>query len=930
VAAALPPFRPTQEMRFALVLYGGVSLAIYINGVVQEFLHLVRATAPDAASPDGETALLTEEELKSTEKVYRQLGQLARFGAQVEARETAPGDPILTRFVVDILSGSSAGGINGIFLAKALAHELEIDELSTLWIEEGGIEDLINDEQSLARVPYIELDDPPLSLLNSRRMYWQILHALDGMGDDDAANSRLVDQLDLWVTLTDIRGLELPIDLMDSVIFESKYKSVLHFRYATPFTTGDEATRSDFRRSFNPLLAFAGRATASFPFAFAPMLLDDVDWAVEAQQFEGRYEGGGGTSDSWKGFFDEIIRGRKSRAPRLDDWDLYRSESFGDGGYLDNKPFTWATSTLSRRRADLPVDRRLIYIEPDPGGLPPQFHDKPAPAPPPWEPSKRLGVIPNVIAAAHKLPRAETIREDLERLLERNREIARIRGIVDLVDELAVTAPLPAEEWSSRSSENLPQAGDPRYVAYHRLKIDVALDELAALVSRIVRLEADSEYGSALRCVIQAWFDGTYRDPPGQKPTEAEFLLRFDAPYRLRRLNYLNGRIERLLRFDGRSIDFLTTFAGNANIKDDAQLRAEVDTALRDAKRRLSKVVVALRADLARLRGDEELQALFRGIGVGPAELTAILAGARGQAESISRAKELIRRRDLMTPLNTAANAVAAKIKEPLIASAAAVAAAIEDAGRGVGPAAKNIVSAALHHIEEHYEDYDSVLLPLGYRVVDEANLVEVIRISPKDADSLIDENAPIDPKKQPRRKLAGVGIHHFGGFFERGWRKNDILWGRLDAAERIIETVLSAGDARNELVARAHREIIREEFAGRHGRLVRAYLPDGLLPPVPAGDDELAPLTDAQAEAVRAYLATDYRVPGELDPSQTDTLIDRATRVSRAMFLGVAGTSFWARTGVRVAARAAGGYFAYKRLKRRLRNLPGIRRIGR
>jgi hypothetical protein len=35
----------TQETRFAVVMYGGVSLAIYMNGVAQELLKLVRATA---------------------------------------------------------------------------------------------------------------------------------------------------------------------------------------------------------------------------------------------------------------------------------------------------------------------------------------------------------------------------------------------------------------------------------------------------------------------------------------------------------------------------------------------------------------------------------------------------------------------------------------------------------------------------------------------------------------------------------------------------------------------------------------------------------------------------------------------------------------------------------------------------------------------
>ena len=961
------PYTPTQEMRFALVLYGGVSLAIYISGVVQEFLHLVRATAPSAPPPTGKTALVPAEQLKSTEKIYRELGQLARFGAQVEAGETTPRDPILTRFVVDILSGSSAGGINGIFLAKALAHELKIDSLSTLWVEQGDIDNLVNDKQSLVGVPDLELVTPPVSLLNSRRMYWQILNALDGMGGDDgevvATDSRLVDELDLWVTMTDIRGLQLPIDLMDSVVFEKKYKSVLHFRYATPYAAGVDETRSDFWRRFNPLLAFAGRATASFPFAFDPMLFDDVDWAVDVGQFEGRYQNGGGSSADWAPFFDEIVRGRSARAPTLPRPDLYRSESFGDGGYLDNKPFTWATATLSRRRADLPVDRRLIYVEPDPGGAPPEFRGKPSPDPRPWTPStEKVNVIKNVIAAAHKLPRAETIREDIERLLERNREIARIRGIADLVDGLEVTERLTAAEWSSRPSEALPGGSDPRYAAYHRLKIDVALDALSDLVSRVVGVEAGSEYASALRCVIQAWFEATYFEVTGSevqddepRPTEAEFLLKFDAPYRVRRLNYLDGRIERLLRFDERSLAFLTGFAGNASRAEVAGLQPELDVALRNAKQRLSDVFVQLRGDLARLARDDELKTLFRDIGLEPADLTAILADARGQQESVGRAADLIQKRGLMKQLDEAAHAVADRIEQSLIRAARDVTAALEVPDEGVGATARAIASAALGHVNEHYEDYDSVLLPMGYRVVDEADPVEVIRISPQDADSLIDENIPPDPaepEKKGRTKLAGVAIGHFGGFFERGWRKNDILWGRLDAAERIIETILSAGasdqarEARNGFVRRAQLEIIREEFAGLHGALIRSYLAPGLLPPGSPGED-LPPLSDDEAEAVRLYLATCYQVPDELDDRKNDKLIGRATHVSRDMFVAVAGENIWARQAVMTGAGVARAYFAYKKarrgasavvdrakrggrgLMRRIRTLPGIRRIG-
>jgi hypothetical protein len=41
-----PEYRPEREVRLAVVMYGGVSLAIYMYGVARELLSLVRATAP--------------------------------------------------------------------------------------------------------------------------------------------------------------------------------------------------------------------------------------------------------------------------------------------------------------------------------------------------------------------------------------------------------------------------------------------------------------------------------------------------------------------------------------------------------------------------------------------------------------------------------------------------------------------------------------------------------------------------------------------------------------------------------------------------------------------------------------------------------------------------------------------------------------------
>src|SRR5207253_2693250 len=92
----------TREVRFAVVMYGGVSLAIYINGVAQELLHLVRATA-NRATPDGP---LDEKGLSGSERVYRKLGYvLAQERVEVENLTMDLNQPGPTRFVVDTIAG---------------------------------------------------------------------------------------------------------------------------------------------------------------------------------------------------------------------------------------------------------------------------------------------------------------------------------------------------------------------------------------------------------------------------------------------------------------------------------------------------------------------------------------------------------------------------------------------------------------------------------------------------------------------------------------------------------------------------------------------------------------------------------------------------------------------------------------------------------
>ena len=299
------PIDGDREVRIALVLYGGVSLAIYIHGVTQELLRAVRATA--AAQPGfGNQAPLLEE-LTPIEAIYRELGRRAGSAAPF-APEL---DPVVhrrvhTRFVVDVISGTSAGGINGVFLAKALANHRSLADLRTLWIEEGDLDLLLNDRHSVRGLPpSIRLEQPPRALLNTRRLYYRLLEALGGLDRTEAGvvDSPLAEEIDLYVTATDVRGLVQPIPLWDRAVYERRHRSVFHFLYAAARASG--ARRNDFERENNGFLAFASRATSSFPIAFEPMTLADVSqvppWNRDPRRFSADVQ-------AWKPFYRDFLR----------------------------------------------------------------------------------------------------------------------------------------------------------------------------------------------------------------------------------------------------------------------------------------------------------------------------------------------------------------------------------------------------------------------------------------------------------------------------------------------------------------------------------------------------------------------------------------------------------------------------------------------
>lgn len=631
-----------QEIRFAVVLYGGVSLAVYMNGVVQEFFHLVRATAADGpAAP-----------VKGTEAVYRELGELSG-----------------SRFVVDILSGSSAGGINAIFLAKALANGQSLEGLSRLWLEEADLARLWNKS---AR---------PKSLLSGQTMFAMLRDALDGM-ESGGEGVPLQSEIDVFITSTDIQGLELPLPLAGGLV-EKRHQNVFHLRYS-------HGRDSHFSRDLNPFLAFAARATSSFPLAFEPARFADY---LPQRSIPHALA---------KTFFPDYVRAGAD----------YTQRAFGDGGYLNNKPFNHAIGEIPRRSSDLPVRRMLVYVEPAPDG---SNGNAPRRAP---------GPLRNSIEALITLHQYETIREDLRQVLDRNRLVERVREVTAQVDRdvdhwrargIEATPRLAGDDYARRTLSDEIHSRGPGYAGYHRLKVRAVTEELA----RRTKLPQH---------VLEEWRAKNYRE---EDPASSEslFLLHFDLGYRQRRLRFLLAKVE-----------------------EDAEGRA--------LRQELNHVARSL----------EILNQCARGSG----DIECITASIRN------------RFREVMIP---AAEAVE-----------------------------RCLAGHPLKRYFDHYEEYDQVTFPISYETqVGETEPVEVFRVSPLDAPSILDEGSPTER----RRKLAGTAFFRFGAFLKQDWRVNDMLWGRLDGTERIITAVLAQGSPESlseapRLVRQAHLAILRETYGDR------------------------------------------------------------------------------------------------------------------
>ena len=773
-------YDPEQEIRFAVVLYGGVSLAIYINGVAQELLRMVRATAD----------LPPSENLTGTESIYRELGQILGYGDHLKRAaagvdpENTRDYPILTRFVVDILSGSSAGGINGVALAKALAlKSKDLRVLKRTWLEEAQLDWLLNDKSSEPQSYPPHPARKVTSLLNSERMYGKILETLTAMNPREQRTPQagaFVDKLDLFVTATDLTGLLAPIQLTGNKIDEQVHKTVFHFEYTAPEHSqagADNGELNEFESKYDPMLAFAARCTSSFPVAFEPMRFDRIEGQLKEQHIGLTLED---AQKEFANFFPAYVAQNEP----------FRNRPFADGGYLDNRPFSYVVDLIPYRSSNRPVKRKLLFIDPFP-----ELHSQSTD-------QSEISFVKNAILAAMTLPRYEVIRGDIQTINAYNRRLDRLFALGERDEE-------DSKQLSRRDRPSPDNFGTldlkamvetygygEFYPRYHHLRVYETTDVLARMVTRVAGFETDSDQYYFLRRLLRAWREEHYAsyDEEG-KETENAFLYRFDIKYRLRRLNHLRNFI-------------------------DEKLRGKPEISIRDA---LRNVRLSIEDQLARTRDESrKLKSRTRSpLRMKNDSITNSVKSLQDQLPDYfddlmrqtdregnrKKAVEIYRNEKVRPHIDAVMNEIRQHLERVFCKNR-------NEMGQAL-PKDEPRTPEVLREIRRKYDFFhwhDVLSLPfLEGSDAKEHSEVEIYRISP------VDTGLKPSYVREGQGELAGTAVAAFGGFLQREWREHDMMWGRLDGAERIITALLPEpenDELRDNYIGRAQDVILSEEFS--------------------------------------------------------------------------------------------------------------------
>ena len=690
-----------EELRLAPVMAGGSSLAIWIGGVNREIHRLCTTSAGDPGAY-GELLSLTQTVVRA-----------------------------------DVISGTSAGGLNGAFLALALARGGDLTSLAELWADRGSFSQLL-------RAPLES--DPPSLLRGDAYFLPELRQALQeiwnsgpgGIAPEDAP-------IHLMITTTAMQGRPRPfVDDYGNVLHESVHR--LLFEFARRRGRDDFADPGLVGR-----LALASRSTASFPVAFEP------SYVPVGADHDPLHPDMAGTV------------GLESSAFVL------------DGGVLVNRPIAPALRAIFAQPAAAQVRRVLLFIEPDPAEAAqptPDVYDQP--------PTLRNVLLETLST----LPRAESVAGALQELAEHNQTVRDRRGVRKGIEQLV----------RGNDDADLDRMALALFPAYRRQRRDEVVRgllratrerrggptgadaaqpwwsqaELEAAFRRAPLPLAPDAPGARRRADRAAGDDAlTPLDMPLAQwgPPLAERLA-YTALDLLRRATWVAPvdahDLRRRLRERRRAMHRLIADArvlGERECEVWARMAAGIPDPAGQAADRMER----LHAALAGLGGDTPVAGL-RALEDAVAMTADSLAAAIADAYPLLREIESSWRESAILGIQEKADEFADLLD------------VVYGTDRAQAVPDPHVLLRRLRHVDVLF-----VLFAPAVRVEQPVELLQVSGHTP----NAFGGPAGIDDK------VTGIRTGHFAAFYKRSWRVNDWLWGRLDGAMRLSQALLHPGRLR-------------------------------------------------------------------------------------------------------------------------------------
>ena len=779
--APVPVGHQTQELRFATAMTGGVSLAIWMGGVARELNVLQRASHQrGGALPSIDPAAPPDANVQA---IYLRLLNL-----------------LDTTVDVDILAGTSAGGINAALLAMARVNDVELAPLRGMWLKLGALEDLLRDPA---------IDAPPSLLQGDGKLLSGLQAGLKEVWGSESATPGPWPPTSVHLTTTLIEGETGRFtDAYGTLVQDVDHQGMFSFHE-------QQLSKPKVRDA----LATAGRSTASFPFAFEPGFVTPVE-------ADGR--------------------------PAMKDYaNITRAHWVADGGLLMNRPIQPLLQEVFDRTAGRHVRRVLLYVVPSSGEQPDA-----AATPPQAELGEPLS-LPEALLGDVKAVMAQSIASDLRAVRDHNDRVdslvdtrlrmaqlgTRLRGrsggggAPDPHPPLAgmcLTHAAMFEDYCRRQSDRFAR---PVVAALMREVAALAAADLPPTWSEQLEfgseVEADCRAAAAAqiaarwkssggdRDVQESWFHPLARFGlaafDGAKATaiamvRAAFVLAGDDDQRT-----ALGRV--LCRVHG-ALD--TTGADGLAPEsrgDDRFARPRVRDVVRQElavlrQQRPPPPLAAVAATLA-THYEDTLRTAAGDLDRAWAQVADALHGERATFMALSA---LVDRSD-------EAGAPAARDRLTRERAAAELRTYVAFLfGDGADPIAGRLFDL---HVATRS------VLPSG---VDVEQPVELVQLS-------ADTRTLLSDRSTAQEKLTGMQLHHFGAFYKSSWRASDWAWGRIDGAGWLVHLLLDP--RRIELVAppASDGRTRAQTFYDRLGQAIGAGAADGRDPTVV---DELAFLDGA------------------------------------------------------------------------------------